>query len=200
MAATALFVIDIQNDLAKDPNTRITHAERIKTAGKKILTAARALIDNKTGPTDRGGGMTCILFVQHEEDPEAGALVRGTEPWKLVFEPRAAIDREILVAKTTRDTFESNPNLADNLKAHGVEEVVVFGIQSECCVESTCRGVLRAGFGVTVLSGAHSTYDTKEKSAVEIEREVEGRLQEGGAKVVGWEEAVAVWEREGKEN
>jgi nicotinamidase-related amidase len=93
---TALFVIDIQNDLATDPKTRVPHAERIRAAGDKILATARGILQGKTENPP-----TVIVFVQHEEKPESGPLLRGSEPWKLVFEPRGD-GPEILVSKTTR--------------------------------------------------------------------------------------------------
>ncbi len=92
------------------------------------------------------------------------------------------------------DTFESNPSLASELKAQGVEHIIAFGIQSECCVESTCNGALAAGFKVTLLSGAHSTYDDGDKNAERIEREVEDRLRQKGSSVVPWQDVVAVWQ------
>lgn len=84
------------------------------------------------------------------------------------------------------------------LKDLGVGSIIAFGLQSECCVESTCNGALAAGFDVTLLSGAHSTYDdsARGKTAVQIEREVEERLQKKGAKVVAWEDAIATWKQE----
>lgn len=90
--AIALFVIDIQNDLATDLKTRIPDAERIKVAGEEILSAARM----------QQGVPQIIIFVQHEERPENGALVRGSEPWKLVFEPREDAPRERRIPKWTR--------------------------------------------------------------------------------------------------
>lgn len=96
--STALFVIDIQNDLATDPQTRVPHAERIGTAGDKILATARAILRGKTENPP-----TIIVFVQHEEAPESGSLVRDSEPWKLVFEPQED-GAEILVSKTTRES------------------------------------------------------------------------------------------------
>jgi nicotinamidase-related amidase len=84
------------------------------------------------------------------------------------------------------NTFESNPDLADQLKDEGVQDVVACGIQSECCVQSTCVGALEAGFNVTLLGGAHSTYDGKGKTAEEIERDVEKHLLEKGIKVIAW--------------
>lgn len=88
------------------------------------------------------------------------------------------------------DTFESNPNLAAELKERNVGTIVAFGIQSECCVLSTCRGALAAGFSVVVLKGAHSTYDIGEKTALEIEAEVEDMLEKEGARVLRYEEWV----------
>lgn len=74
-------------------------------------------------------------------------------------------------------------------------EIVTFGIQSECCVAATSRGALEAGFQVTVLKGAHSTYDADSKSALEIERDVEQQLKDKGADIVPWEDALASWEQ-----
>ena len=90
--ATALFIIDIQNDLATDPKSKIPHADRIKAAGEEILSAARL----------QQGAPQIIIFVQHEEQPEDGPLVRGSEPWKLVFEPREDAPRERRIPKWTR--------------------------------------------------------------------------------------------------
>lgn len=94
------------------------------------------------------------------------------------------------------DTFESNPDLALRLRTAGVEEIVAFGIQSEHCVEATCKGAVAAGFRVTLLAGAHSTYDIGGKTAVEIESEVEKRLSLCGVQIVGWEEAASIWAKE----
>ncbi|OAA65579.1 Isochorismatase-like protein [Niveomyces insectorum RCEF 264] len=189
-ARTALFVIDIQNDLARDPNTQIPHADRVVSAGREILPSARRAIANAEAKGARSP--LTIVFVQHEEDD--GPLLRGSEAWGLVFPPQPGAHEERLVAKTTRDTFDSNPNLAQKLRDDGVARIVAFGIQSECCVLSTCRGALEAGFQVTLLRGAHSTYDSDGKSAVEIEREVESELQAKGAQICSWEDASKLWE------
>ena len=97
----ALFVIDIQNDLATDPKTRIPTAERIRTAGNRILSTARAILDRCRADKTGSPPPALIVFVQHEEEPESGPLVRGTEPWKLVFEPRDGVDEELLIFKST---------------------------------------------------------------------------------------------------
>lgn len=60
---------------------------------------------------------------------------------------------------------------------------------------STSRGALEAGFKVTLLKGAHSTYDTTGKSALDIEKEVEEELSSKGAEILPWEDALASWEQ-----
>jgi len=95
-------------------------------------------------------------------------------------------DTERLVAKQAGDTFGSNPELAAELQAEGIDHIVTFGIQSDACVQATSKGARSAGFEVTLLSGAHSTYDSKGKTAVEIEREVEEELKARGVNVVEW--------------
>ncbi|TQV95686.1 isochorismatase hydrolase [Cordyceps javanica] len=214
MPRTALFVIDIQNELAGSPQTQIPGAARIRAAGERILATSRALADGTPENYGGGGGggigrvddqkPGLTVFVQHEESPESGGtLVRDAEPWKLVFPPREGAADEILVAKTTHqlpeaeDTFESNPDLADKLKDAGVDHIVAFGLQSEYCVGSTCKGALAAGFRVSLLQGAHSTYDGDGKTASEIEKDIEEMLASRGADIVPWESAVSQWQTAG---
>ncbi|KAJ5677296.1 uncharacterized protein N7477_002929 [Penicillium maclennaniae] len=188
----ALFVIDIQNELIKDPETRIANAERIIKASEEILKVARSGLDRNTQETGRTSP-ALLVFVQHEESPPKGSMLRGSKPWELFFPPRENRNDEILVSKRTGDTFASNPELSARLRDKGISELVVFGLQSEVCVEATCTGALAAGFGVTLLSGAHSTYDSDGKQAGQIEREVQLRLSTRGARVVPWEKEISIW-------
>ncbi|KAL7766032.1 hypothetical protein ACKLNR_003948 [Fusarium oxysporum f. sp. zingiberi] len=185
---SALFVIDIQKDLASDDKTEIPHAERIRDAGEQILEVARGIAADPK---------PIIVFVQHEESPESGPLVKGSKPWELVFENDPNNTRELLVSKNQRDTFKSNPDLAGLLRSKGIQHIVAFGIQSECCVLETCKGALEAGFRVTLLQGAHSTYDTKNKQAVQIEEDVENELKVLGASVTPWQTAIGQWANTG---
>ncbi|KAF5643572.1 2-oxoglutarate dehydrogenase E2 component (dihydrolipoamide succinyltransferase) [Fusarium sp. NRRL 25303] len=185
---SALFVIDIQKDLASDDKTEIPHAERIRDAGEQILEVARGIAADPK---------PIIVFVQHEESPESGPLVTGSKPWELVFENDPNSTRELLVSKNQRDTFKSNPDLAGLLRSRGIQHIVAFGIQSECCVLETCKGALEAGFRVTLLQGAHSTYDTENKQAVQIEQDVENGLKALGASVTPWQTAIGQWANTG---
>jgi len=85
------------------------------------------------------------------------------------------------------NTFESNPQLASELKKRNVNTIVACGIQSECCVKSTCKGALTAGFKVILLRGAHSTYNGKNQPAGEIEKVIEEELAAEGTQILQWE-------------
>jgi nicotinamidase-related amidase len=202
MAPTALFVIDIQKFMLGNTKSEIPHAQRIRGAATSILSKARSSMEESRNAREEP--KLSIIVVQHEEGPESGDLVRGTEPWEVVFPPRKGDAAERLVSKTdsgeiesliddvgslrSGDTFKSNPQLADQLKAEGVETIITFGIQSDYCVRATSMGALSAGFKVTVFKGAHSTYDDNGKTAEEIERAVEEELREEGAEIVPWED------------
>jgi nicotinamidase-related amidase len=97
VSRTALFVIDIQAELASDPNTAIPHAARIRAAGSALLARARGVVD-ASNPSDLE-----IVIVQHAEDPQGtdATLIAGSKAWELLFPPRAESKDERLVAKTT---------------------------------------------------------------------------------------------------
>jgi nicotinamidase-related amidase len=101
MARTALFVIDIQVELAQNATTEIPHAERIRGAGTRVLQRARQAIDSAS---EHGVVPDLeIVFVQHEEVAEKGPLVKGSKPWELVFKPRDNNRWERLVSKDIRE-------------------------------------------------------------------------------------------------
>ena len=97
----------------------------------------------------------------------------GEPLWNLVLEPKVG---ELVVNKTTQDTFESNPDLAAKLRESGITEIEMIGCQSEMCVRSTALGALAAGFKVSVPAGLHGTYDSDGKSAEQIKAEVDAEL------------------------
>jgi nicotinamidase-related amidase len=96
-----------------------------------------------------------IIHVQNDA-PEGELDAPGGEFWPLMIEP---IGNEWLVNKTTSDTFETNTDLADRLRAAGVDEIEMIGCQSENCVRATLITAREEGFKVTLPLGLHGTYD-----------------------------------------
>ena len=122
---------------------------------------------------------TPVLFVQNDgEEPWDDAP--GHPGWELFFTPRGD---ERTVRKTTFDVFESNPTLADELKAAGVDELELIGLQSELCVFESGKGALAAGFKVVLPVGMHATMDSEHGKAPNISAYVQRELEALGAKI-----------------
>lgn len=105
-----------------------------------------------------------VVLIQHEED--AGPLQFGTEGWQL--DERLTIRPEdIRVRKTATDSFHRT-ELHALLQSRGVSDLIVCGLQSEFCVDSTVRGALALGYPVTLVADAHTTLDNGILSAAQI--------------------------------
>ena len=115
-----------------------------------LLTRIRNRVDLERAKSD-----SLIVHVQNDA-PEGELDAPGGEFWPLMIDP---IGNEWLVNKTTADTFETNPDLADRLRAAGVDEIEMIGCQSENCVRATLITAREEGFRVTLPAGLHGTYD-----------------------------------------
>lgn len=120
-----------------------------------------------------------VMFVQNDgEEPWDDAP--GHPGWELYFKPT---DHERTVRKTTMNVFESNPNLAAELKGEGVTELEMIGLQSELCVFESSKGAMAAGFNVLLPEGMHATYDSEDGQvkAPAIALEIQEQLEALGA-------------------
>ena len=72
-----------------------------------------------------------------------------------------------MVQKRHPDAFQDT-NLQRELESRGIERLIVTGIQTEYCVDTTCRRAYSLGYGVTLVEDAHSTWDTDLLTAPQI--------------------------------
>ena len=120
---------------------------------------------------------TPVMFIQNDgEEPWDDAP--GHPGWELFFKPRGD---ERTVRKTTLNVFESNPNLAEELKAAGFDELELIGLQSELCIFESTKGALAAGFKVLLPQGMHATMDTENEKALAISQGIQSELEALGA-------------------
>jgi nicotinamidase-related amidase len=148
--APALLIIDLQSALCTGDSAAFD-IERVIERINDLAAKARA------------AGVPVVL-IQHEED--AGPLRCGTEGWQL--DARLMVRPEdIRVRKTATDSFHRT-ELHELLQSRGVSDLVVCGLQSEFCVDSTVRGALAHGYPVTLVADGHSTLDNGILSAARI--------------------------------
>jgi nicotinamidase-related amidase len=142
MNANALLVVDVQRNMF-EPEPGVADGIELLATLSGLIARAR-----KAGAP--------VVFVRNNggaDDPDAP----GTPGWELVGAlPR--LSGEPIVDKKAADAFEGT-NLGALLKARGVRRVVVAGLQSEFCIQATCRGAHKRGYAVTLAADAHGTYD-----------------------------------------
>jgi nicotinamidase-related amidase len=148
-AATAVLVIDVQVGLITGAYQEAAVLDRINEAIKKAR---------------QGGGE--IVFVQHCHTTFDG-LKKGAPGWRL--DPRLERTRtDMIVEKQASDAFCAT-NLDEVLQARGIRRVLVTGLQTEYCVDTTCRAALSRGYEVTLVSDAHTTGESHLSAATIID-------------------------------
>jgi nicotinamidase-related amidase len=152
MKNTALLIIDVQQALF---------------TGNEDLYNARELIDviNKLISKARTHDIP-IIFVQHNGEGEDDPLSSNKEGW--LIHPEILIDkRDIYINKNHPDSFQET-TLKKELDTRGIQKIVIAGLQTEYCIDTTCRRAYSLGYEVILVEDAHSTYDTECLKAKQI--------------------------------
>lgn len=107
------------------------------------------ILDAWTGP---------IVVVRHDSVSDGSPLEVGQSGNDLVPSV-AALEPALLVSKTVNSAFYGEPDLQAWLQGAGVTELVICGIQTNMCVETTARMAGNLGYNVTVPIDATHTFD-----------------------------------------
>ncbi len=147
---SALLIIDVQRALCEG-QYEVFEAQRVIERINALTATARS-------------ANVLVVFIQHEA--EDGPLQHGSDGWRLA----AGIIRDrsdVLLRKTTPDSF-LRTGLERLLKANTVNRLIICGLQTEYCVDTTTRRALALGYPVVLVSDAHSTLSNEHLSAAQI--------------------------------
>ncbi|MFX1513447.1 MAG: cysteine hydrolase family protein [Promethearchaeota archaeon] len=151
MTDRALLVIDMQEGNFSDPEPIYQGAD--------LLTKVRSLIE-KARSAD-----VLIIYIQNcgetgdPDEPE-------TSGWE-IHSSIAPIEGEIVIQKGTPDSFHETP-LRRELVSKRIKKLIIAGLQTEYCVDTTCRQAFSLGYEVTLVKDAHSTWDSSLLTAQQI--------------------------------
>ena len=129
-----------------------------------------------------------IVVVRHDSDSPGSPLAPG-HPGNELVDAVAGIDAALFVTKNVNSAFYGDPDLHAWLQDQGISELVVCGIQTNMCVETTARMAGNLGYDVTVALDATRTFDlsseiagvgTVTRTADELMAATALVLQEGG--------------------
>jgi len=91
-----------------------------------------------------------VVHMQHIWDaPDAPFFKKGTEGTE-IHPLVAPADGETVITKDEANSFLGTP-LEGQLRADGIDELVVAGMMSSMCVDATVRAGADLGFGMTVI-------------------------------------------------
>ena len=147
---TALLIIDVQQALC---------------TGEHAAFQAGRVIDriNAVSRRARAAGAP-VVVIQHEEAD--GSLRYGSPGWQLAAQLECR-PTDLYLRKTATDSFHRT-ELHATLQGLAVEELVICGLQSDFCVDTTTRRALALGYPVVLVADGHSTVDNGVLSAAQI--------------------------------
>jgi nicotinamidase-related amidase len=145
---TALVIIDVQMGMFDEDEPVHNGEELLKTLSAVIDRARQAKVP--------------VVYVQHNDSQ----FFEGDPAWPIhpAITPQAG---EVVVQKRTPDSFHET-NLRDELEKMGVKKLIIGGIQTEYCVDTTSRRAFTQGYDVTLIADGHSTWDNKYITAEQV--------------------------------
>jgi nicotinamidase-related amidase len=146
---SALVIIDVQQGMFALPY-KLHDGEKIVERLSAVLQRARA----RNMP---------IFHVRHES---TGGFERDAPGW-FHHQAVAPRDGEAIIDKRRSSAFHET-DFDARLKAAGIDHLVIGGMQTQMCVESTVRGAVTHGYKVAVIEDGHTTYDTPVLTAPQI--------------------------------
>jgi nicotinamidase-related amidase len=134
-----------------------------------------------------------LVFVRHDSDKDGSPLRPGEPGNALKDEAGAAPD--LLVTKRVNSAFHGDPDLAAWLRGNGIGDVVICGIQTNMCCETTARVAANLDFDVRFALDATFTFDLADRdggtlSADELARVTAANLDPEFGRVVSTAEAI----------
>jgi nicotinamidase-related amidase len=98
-----------------------------------------------------------VFFTKHN-GKEGTPNQKGSPGWELHPSITPLTD-DIIIEKDHPDSFQQT-DLQQQLVTRKINRIIVTGIQSEICVDATCRRAFSHGYEVILVEDGHSTYDS----------------------------------------
>jgi nicotinamidase-related amidase len=148
---TALLIIDVQVGNF-DENSPVYSGDQLLSTIAGLINQARAVA-------------MPVVYIQHC-GPEGAIDQPGTPGWE-IHPAIAPVAGEVIVQKRHPDAFQDT-GLQRELESMGIKKLIIAGLQTEYCIDITCRRAYSLGYEVTLVKDAHSTWDTDLLTAPQI--------------------------------
>lgn len=142
---TALLIVDIQNDYFPGGNNELVGSSEASIKAKTLLEAFR----EKKLP---------VIHIQHISTRIGATYFVQNTPGVRFNENVTPLPDEIVIIKHFPNSFR-NTELLDVLKKAGVGRLVICGLMTHMCIDSTTRAAFDLGFDCIVAQDACATKD-----------------------------------------
>jgi nicotinamidase-related amidase len=146
---TALLVVDVQTAMMQ--NHPLEGEAAVQNINRLLSACRRAGIE--------------AIFVRHDDGPGTD-LDFGSEAWQIWKEivPHPA---EHIFEKHFNSAFKET-GLKEYLEEQGIRKLILTGMQTEYCIDATCKAAFEAGYRLVIPEGAVTTCDGPKFSAGDL--------------------------------
>lgn len=138
---TALIIVDMQQSLL---DAGPWNADQLIAHVGRLVASAKA------------AGAPIVFVVDRRVGPDPG-----------LHPSLDASDADLVIEKSYCDSFLDTP-LNETLAAEAVERLVIAGLQTDYCIDTTCRRGASLGYKVLLVRDAHSTFGHQHLTARQI--------------------------------
>jgi nicotinamidase-related amidase len=140
---TALLIIDIQNDYFDGGANPLVDSEKACINARLILDAFRE------------DGMP-VIFVQHISNRPDSTFFLPCTPGVEIHRVLTPLDNEMVITKNYPNSFK-NTDLLEYLRANEIHNLIICGMMTHLCIDSTVRAAKDLGFNCTLIGDACAT-------------------------------------------
>ncbi len=148
---TAFLIIDVQNIM-------FTHDGGVYKADETLDNIYRILCKVRDLSVP-------VFYIQHT-DKSIKALFEGAKTWGIHGKIKP-VKGEKVIKKSSWDSFY-NTDLHKELQKQKIEKLIIAGMQTEFCLDTTCRRAFSMGYKNTLISDGHTTFDSDDLEAFKI--------------------------------
>ena len=162
---TAILIVDIQNDFCDERGAFAKMGLNIKNIQKmtpklinfieKARKANLKIIYSKQIESDEVSPENLKAIFKQEIIPVCSPNSWGSEFYKI--NPNS---KEIIIEKYTYDVF-SNPKLENILRENKIKDLIICGVTTDLCIDSTVRSAFTKGYNIIIPKDLIATVNQK---------------------------------------
>ena len=140
----ALLIIDVQNDYFPGGTCELFGAYEAENKIKTLIEESRK--------SDRP-----IIYIQHINPPDDTFFIEGTFGCEISERIKPQADDKVIVKYYPNSFLETE--LDPYLKEKGIEKLIVCGMMTHMCVDTTVRAAMDHGYKVDLVADGCATMD-----------------------------------------